>query len=1267
MRQSGALPLLFRLLFLLELLLGVAHIFLPEYQWGQGRSSYFNFQNNLTLASWLATVQLLLGAVLALALFQEERRRRKGSLHTSWVWLAGAMAALILSAAEVTRFHRRLQLMGYPHLDLYEGLVVFPLLFGLLALFGWFLLARTNETARGCKYAAGWVICWGGELVSLVALQSTLSDAGWRAGFVLLAGLAHLLGCTFLVVAVGQCALRLRWGGEQVTAPPLSQIQPWPRRVPKRLLLVVAGISFVMIVLQIILFHLMVIVADYLTATSVISIALLGIAAGGIVAVVAVERAPLPTMIAAALLLPLSILLALGSAVSIPASAWLVPLSCSLPFACCGTIITLVLSRAQSHLVYCFDLLGAAAGALLVSAALHFLREETSLLLLGTLAFLLAGILVSLHLNRWQRRLNLLILAGFLSFAVASLLNLQLDWLNVVKARVKARYAQSEVLFSSSSLVGRYDLVRRNSRQRSLSAFENGHIIDTVRPYPTEAYQIDPRLPHTLMKDPTILILGLSGDGITKTSKQLGSKVYGVEINPAVVRLQTHELVPYNGNSYEGIEVSVMDGRSYLEQHDRLYDMITLMNAHSSRGRTGGRITSPEYLHTFEALQSYLRHLTARGVLIVEEPASRPRRELPIWKLLLTMRQVLLREGRGQPERHFFIFQWTTRRNNYIQILMKKNPFTDSEVGRLERWLWEVDHREELEASAAQRLGPISCRTTILHSPGRPFSTNYSRLARGDFGDKFPRASSLRPTTDDRPFPFDVDPARLRLKQAYGRALLLTLLLAPLFLALLMRFRATSRSFLPLALVVLLSGLAYVLVEVVLIQRYQIFLGSPVVAFSTVLGTLLLFSGLGSLWSGRLSTSGLARSLGLILLFLLAQPWVTPLFRLGAGLPLAGKIVLCVILLGPLAFLLGIPLPFALRLGKGRFKGAFAALLFALNAAASALSVPLSQYLSLWLGFKGTFQVATFLYALVGLSLLAAYRPRLRSPAAAGSLLVLVLLMVGPWLPGESPSPVHAGGHQYQVFALEYGRSLYSEARAIRGGSRRRAVSFGWMFWLIQGRGRTVLVDTGVEDPEVARLKGISGYTQPVKRLGQLSIIPSQVTDVVLTHGHWDHMGGLGSYRKARIWMQAREFHYAQSILSREHPSARGMKWEHLQQLLKAKEEGRLSLISGNGTLAPGIALVGDASHTPGSQYVRVETRDGAVVLAGDVAYQYQNIQWHRATGSAIDPAANLVSIANMARTAASPFFVIPGHDPRIMSRFPRISEGIVQIAALRD
>ena len=75
----------------IELLLGIAHLLWPEFRWGQGRRSYFNFDNSLTLASWLACTQLLGVSLFALLALRRERAVRA---PVAWVWALVAAAAL---------------------------------------------------------------------------------------------------------------------------------------------------------------------------------------------------------------------------------------------------------------------------------------------------------------------------------------------------------------------------------------------------------------------------------------------------------------------------------------------------------------------------------------------------------------------------------------------------------------------------------------------------------------------------------------------------------------------------------------------------------------------------------------------------------------------------------------------------------------------------------------------------------------------------------------------------------------------------------------------------------------------------------------------------------------------------------------------------------------------------------------------------------------------------------------------------------------------
>lgn len=1251
------------LLIIFEVILGIAHLLWPEYRWGQGRHSYFNLGNSLTLASWCASVQLVCVAILSLACFHSERRNNGAQLpRTAWVWLAGAAVAIILSVAEITRFHLRLKLFGYPNPDIYQEFVIFVIWLCIFGLFGWFLLHRVRSTGL-YKYSIGWLVAWGIKLFFTIHSDSSnLIPHNWHSILALVNGLAYLFGCTMLLLTIGSYVLRLGTNDKPpAAAPDGGWSAPFHERSNRIwIFLGVGGMTFTVIFLQIILFRMLTIFGDYLTASSVISIALLGIAIGGLIGWRTARYAPLQTIMAASLTLPFLILLAFGTTVSFIDTPLLASILLMTPFICAGAVITIALIRTQSHLVYACDLLGAAAGALLVNVALSHFREEGSLFFLAAFTLLLSCCFVRIiPIGRVRIWLFPLVLAGSLSFLAIGWLNLQSDWLNIVKPKILHGYPQAEVLFSRSSFVGRYDVIRKTPAHKSLSTLDNGRVIDTIRRRPAEEYLIDPRIPHNLIKDPVILILGLSGDGISKTSKALGRDVYGVEINPAVVNLQRNELVKYNSNSYDNIKTYVMDGRSFVEQSDQRFDIVTLMNAHSARGRMAGRAPSPEYLHTLEAMTSYLEHLTERGVIIVEEPVSLPRREPPVWKLLLTMRQSLINQGSLSPENHFFVFQWRTQRNNYIQILMKKSPYTKTDVNNLKSWLRHVDNIREIEGNLGRVMGPIRARTTILYSPDEPYSTNYSSIIRGEADMAFLRGRNMHITTDDRPFHFDVNPAHPALRNSYMRTLIMSLLLIPFLLPFLICRRTTLRNTIPYLLVVALTGMGYLLLEVVLIQRYEIFLGSPVVAFSTILGSLLIFSGIGSIWSGYIGRSWLYISLAAILALLMAHQWLLPSFLLTwTSPPLHLKVVYTAISIAPLGFFMGVPFPYALRTGKAHFSESAAGMLFAVNAATSALAVPLAINISTSFGFNATFQSGITAYIAVSILLISIHKKRLQPFSAGLAVVILGMLLVWPWTFGHDTRDNKDAPPYYKVYAVSYGKSFRREDKVIQGGSPSAFMPFEWYFWVIRGDKRTILVDTGFGDPAMAKRWGVLNYVQPVHRLQQLDISPSDISDIILTHAHWDHLGNLAPYKEANIWMQADEYEYARS---------KEMHWRGLENLTLANEEGRLHLIDGDRELRPGIRVTLDGSHTPGHQYVTVDALDGNIIIGGDATCMYQNNRRHKPIADAVDHNDNLAAIREMHGIAASPFFILPGHDPLVTRWFPEVSEGIVQITSVPE
>lgn len=399
-------------------------------------------------------------------------------------------------------------------------------------------------------------------------------------------------------------------------------------------------------------------------------------------------------------------------------------------------------------------------------------------------------------------------------------------------------------------------------------------------------------------------------------------RVRVAELNPDVVAVVDGAFGAYSGRPYSHpkVRLTVGEARSELSRIDDTFDLIQMSMVDTwAASMAGSMVLTENVLYTEEAFRQYLAHLKPDGMLTVSR-WYHPERHGELARLIVLTASALRRIGVEDPAAHMVVVYATgTRELRVGTVVAKRNPFTEAERGALSAWsnqmgfhrLWP---RDLALADGIDVAGLVAGDSTVL------------------------RASTfdLLPPTDDRPFFFNVqrpfaswaDAAR---SGDFGRGSKSTLILGGLLAVLALLSGAIVVS--PLARYEALRpaqertrlrnharpviyfagiGLGFMWVELALIQRYILFLGHPTFALSVVLFALLLFGGIGSAMSARLSEwrltiMSLIAGIGI-------TAWVVPMITAAAyGWNRPARIVLAAILISPLGVAMGTMYPKGVR------------------------------------------------------------------------------------------------------------------------------------------------------------------------------------------------------------------------------------------------------------------------------------------------------------------------------------------------------------------
>jgi glyoxylase-like metal-dependent hydrolase (beta-lactamase superfamily II) len=259
-----------------------------------------------------------------------------------------------------------------------------------------------------------------------------------------------------------------------------------------------------------------------------------------------------------------------------------------------------------------------------------------------------------------------------------------------------------------------------------------------------------------------------------------------------------------------------------------------------------------------------------------------------------------------------------------------------------------------------------------------------------------------------------------------------------------------------------------------------------------------------------------------------------------------------------------------------------------------------------------------------------------------------------------------AEADKYEVYAVRFATiANFPVASLVAGADRSRRMDIAMTIWVLKGAdGRVAVVDSGFHRDQYFKQYTVKDFVKPSDAIAPLGLTADKVTDLFITHMHWDHAGGIDLFPNARVWIQKEEYDYYTGDAWQTARTHGGIDPEDVVEIVRRNTQGKVSFVKGDDeTSISGITFGIGGKHTWQSQFVTATTpKNTTVVLASDNMYLYENLDTRTAISQTLDAASNLRTQDRMKSLASEVRLLVPGHDPAVFDRFQKVGERIVRI-----
>jgi len=645
----------------------------------------------------------------------------------------------------------------------------------------------------------------------------------------------------------------------------------------------------------------------------------------------------------------------------------LYPLIGMIPFVIGGGLIAIVFKKfvEGSYKIYFMDLLGSALGSIIIINFMNMYGFLHSLIIISGISFL-AAILISIYnksIKLTTIKIMLFIVTIVLLFQHSIVLNLEKGFKSyftspntLIDYLKRTDEKPLGITYTKWNAISRTDVIETTNPNEKIVVTDGGGSAPIIKfdgDLNKVAYLRSKTafIPFAIGKNDKTLVIGSGGGKDVLLALLGGSKdITAVEINSSTIDA-VNLYKNFSGNIYDRPEVKlyIKDGRNFIENTKDKYDNIYLAMVMTNAVENTMYSLSENYLFTEEAFKEYFNKLSENGKL-----SFMPHDGLDMARIINTGLKVLLDKGVNQSDiTDYFVVVNGVSKEHLEQhddmimmpmVIFKKNPFTKEEISQVLDIVKEQGRQ-------------------IVHYPGGEYPL-FQKLSKNEisFNELLKTyGANVSPISDNKPFFYNYT------NLIPGEIMFVGIGMGLTWLVIRRKFfkdgdiRKTSSYF-------ILIGMAFMLVEIPIVQKATLYLGNPTLAFSSVLFSILLSSGLGSLMSGKglvkkylvdSSMYLLVASLSIIT-FLFS---IDRVFTLTSNLELNIKFIVLSLTLLPMGILMGIPFPVGIKTFSNEIKDReLIPLMWGTNGIFSVIGSILAISISIKFGFNITIFIGAMLY-----------------------------------------------------------------------------------------------------------------------------------------------------------------------------------------------------------------------------------------------------------------------------------------------------------------